>query len=168
MNGENIMDAIGELPEDLLAPVAELRKKRNVHWIRWASLSAACLLLVLIPLYWLGGSGETADLLRNPDKEIPMEEMEYGGQFNGQSQETAQCCSFRATVLEVDDQCVLVRPLEGEQELLSADKIYISFQKLENAPKMEVGAKVEIFYDGMIMESYPAQITGVTDIRVIE
>lgn len=168
MNGENIMDAIGELPEDLLAPVAELRKKKRVHWMQWASLAAACLLLVLIPLYWLGGGAETGDLLRSLDKENTMEEKDYGGQLNGQSQETVQYHSFRATVLEVDGQCILVRPMEGECELLSADKIYVSFRQLENVPRIEVGDQVEIFYGGMLQETYPAGACDVTDIRLIE
>lgn len=168
MNGENIMDAIGELPEDLLAPVAKLREKKRVHWLHWASLAAACLLLLLIPLHWLGEGMRMADSLKGPANGMPMEEMEIGEQFNEQSQESAQCHSFRATVLEVDDKCILVRPLEGEQELRSADKIYASFQNLKEVPKIEVGDIVEITYSGMIQETYPASAADVTDIRVIQ
>ena len=161
MNGENIMDAIGELPEDLLAPVAELRKKKPVHWTRWASLAAACLLILMISL--------SLPLLRAENRESAKDFINSEQEMMPEVAETvASAHSFRATVLEVDDRCILVRPLEGEQELRSADKIYASFRNLKEVPKIEVGDIVEITYSGMIQETYPASAADVTDIRVIQ
>ena len=65
--------------------------------------------------------------------------------------------SFMARVLECGEGWVLVEPLEGEPERNSCDKISFSTEKLEEI-KITVGAKVEITYDGQIMETYPAQI----------
>ena len=171
MSREELIDAIGELPEDLLAPVAALRQKKSVHWGRWVAL-AACICLVLLPLSWQGwqaGSKAAGEADRVPNEEMSLESVQGNGapQYGIITDSTGRP-SFRAEVLEVDGNCILVRPLEGEAELNSADKIYVSFGKLQDVPRIEVGDTVEIFYDGTLMESYPAQTSGVTGIRVIE
>ena len=68
--------------------------------------------------------------------------------------------SFLATVLEISVVSALVEPLEGEAELKSSDRIRFSVKGLEGmeGTRMEPGDIVEIFYDGMIKESYPAGI----------
>ena len=68
---------------------------------------------------------------------------------------------FTATVLEISGNTVLVEPLEGESERLSADKISFSKANLEQIGAI-VGSVVEIGYTGEIMESYPAQIHATT------
>ena len=67
--------------------------------------------------------------------------------------------SFTATILEFGTNSVLVQPVEGEDELRSADKISFGTKDLEQLP-VSVGSRVVIYYDGMIMESYPAQINA--------
>ena len=69
--------------------------------------------------------------------------------------------SFLARVLECGEGWVLVEPLEGEPERTSCDKISIATGKLEKI-SITVGTKVEITYDGQIMESYPAQIHAIS------
>ncbi len=168
MRREELIDAIGELPEELLAPVAALRKKKQVAWIRWASLAAACVLVLLIPLAVPGWSAEsakgTADhtMEMSREEQCPTETVTYGNLADS----TAH--SFRAEVLEVDGECILVSPMEGERELSSADKIYVSFREVEDVPRIEAGDTVEITYSGMLQETYPAVACGVTGIRVIE
>ncbi len=76
--------------------------------------------------------------------------------------------SFRATVLENNGSNLLVEPEEGSAELRSADKISVhvsddvklfdSQDKGINIDAIEAGDKVQIFYNGLIAESYPAQI----------
>lgn len=78
---------------------------------------------------------------------------------------------FLARVLECSDSWVLVEPLAGEDELRSSDQISFGTGKLEDIGA-QVGSVVEITYDGMIMESYPAQISPkswriATDLRSI-
>ena len=51
MRPEQLHDVIGELPEELLTPVEALRKKKQIHWARWASLAAACLLILAAKKY---------------------------------------------------------------------------------------------------------------------
>ena len=67
---------------------------------------------------------------------------------------------FVATILELDSAAALVQPVEGEDELRSADKIYLGIADLGDIGA-QVGSDVEIYYTGGIMESYPAQIHAV-------
>ena len=67
----------------------------------------------------------------------------------------------RATVIEIGGNYVLIEPLEGEFERLSADRISINISDLEDIGA-EVGSLVEVTYKGGVMESYPAQINAVS------
>ncbi len=67
---------------------------------------------------------------------------------------------FVATILELDSTTALVQPVEGEDELCSADKIHLGIADLGDIGA-QVGSDVEIHYTGGIMESYPAQIHAV-------
>ena len=67
---------------------------------------------------------------------------------------------FIATILELDSSSALVQPVEGEDELSSADKIHLGIANLGDIGA-QVGSEVEIYYTGGIMESYPAQINAV-------
>ena len=80
---------------------------------------------------------------------------------------------FEATVLEVKEHTLLVEPLEGEEERKSSDRISVGTDSIRQEDsltalgKLQEGDVIEIGYDGMIMESYPAQITGVFAIEII-
>ena len=76
--------------------------------------------------------------------------------------------TFRAIILEVHDDYYLVEPVEGSTELNSADQITVPMTGMNISPEPGVGDILEIEYDGAIAESYPAQITNVYSIRVVE
>ena len=76
--------------------------------------------------------------------------------------------TFRATVLEINDGYYLVEPVEGSAELKSADQITAHMKNMAPSPEPEVGDILEIEYDGYIAESYPAQISNVYSVRVVE
>lgn len=76
--------------------------------------------------------------------------------------------SFKAEILEVLESSILVKPLEGENELNSSDKISIGLSKIEVPFNLVSGQIVEIVYDGMIAESYPAQIFGATNVVLLK
>lgn len=67
---------------------------------------------------------------------------------------------FVATVLDLDSDSALVKPVTGEDELRSSDRIQFSIQGLGDIGA-KPGSEVEIYYTGGIMESYPAQIHAV-------
>ena len=76
--------------------------------------------------------------------------------------------TFQATILEIRDGYYLVDPVDGSTELKSANQITVPMTNKNLSPEPEVGDVLEIEYDGSIAESYPAQITNVYSIRVIE
>lgn len=63
---------------------------------------------------------------------------------------------------------IFVEPIEGSTELNSADQITIPMINMNPSPELEVGDALKIEYGGSIAESYPAQITNVYGIRVVE
>ena len=69
--------------------------------------------------------------------------------------------SFIATVLKIDSNSVLVEPVEGEPERLSADKISFGISNLKEI-EVSVGSVVKVSYKGGIMESYPAKINAIS------
>ncbi len=77
---------------------------------------------------------------------------------------------FNATVLEVKENYILVEPFENENERKSAAKIQVSTKLKGNEPLPEIkkGDYVTIKYDGMIQETYPAQISTVYSIALHE
>ncbi|MFY9177393.1 MAG: DUF3221 domain-containing protein [Caldicoprobacterales bacterium] len=75
--------------------------------------------------------------------------------------------SFNAIILENGQSFLLVEPEAGSSELSSADKISISLGKVAlvnvngdeiSVDEIKEGDRVQVFYDGKIAESYPAQI----------
>lgn len=87
---------------------------------------------------------------------------------SGGSTDSAETVYFEATVLEVAESYLLVEPVENSDELKSADQISVGLSGLESSKlnallsELKAGDIVEIEYDGMISESYPAQITGLS------
>lgn len=71
---------------------------------------------------------------------------------------------FTAIVAEVDKSYILVEPAEGTNERNSADKIYIP-KSAADALEIESGDRIEIEYDGMIAEVYPAMIDNVFSVK---
>ncbi len=76
--------------------------------------------------------------------------------------------TFQATILEIEDGYYLVEPVEGSTELNSADRIMVPMVNINPSQEPEVGDTLEIVYDGVIAESYPAQINTVYSISVVE
>lgn len=85
--------------------------------------------------------------------------------------------TFEAVVLGVsaEDHWCMVEPVEGSQELDSADRIEINLYNdlpatvaYDIAHEAKVGDTVEITYNGEIMETYPAQLGDVYNIKIVE
>ncbi|MDE6312794.1 MAG: M56 family metallopeptidase [Lachnospiraceae bacterium] len=86
----------------------------------------------------------------NPKQDIPQE------------QRTVQ-----VRITEVEDRSFLVAPVEGSRELSSSDLFRVSITNMPPSPEPQVGDIVEITYDGVILESYPAQFGTVYSMRVV-
>lgn len=76
--------------------------------------------------------------------------------------------TFQATILEIHDDCYLVEPVDGSTERNSSDRITVPITNRNPSPEPEVGDILEIEYDGSIAETYPAQISNVYSISVVE
>ena len=74
--------------------------------------------------------------------------------------------SFNATVLEIVGNSYLVEPVEGSNELNSADQIMVPIKNVDSSIEPEVGDIIKIKYQGGILESDPAQILDVLEIKV--
>ena len=172
MNEHQLHDAIGDISEELIDPVAKLRKKKRYPIAGWAAVAACVCLFLSLPFTW------------NTFGAVKSESMNTGfaPEFNtadrfddlldkpeeSEEEKPAEVSVFQAKVLEVNDGCVLVEPLEGQQERLCSNKIYVFFGKPAQTPELRVGDILQIRYDGLIQETYPAQINGTYAIEVIE
>ena len=163
MNEQHIHDAIGELSEEILAPVAKLRQKKRHPIAPWVAAAACLCLLLCLPK----GVFDTAKAENAVSNAAPEMDMDMEDHFYGATMDKVNVAMFRAKILEMYDGTVLVEPLEGERELLSADKFHVSLGHLQDLPEMQVGDILEITYDGLIMESYPCQITGTISVKVV-
>ncbi len=77
---------------------------------------------------------------------------------------------FNATVLEVNQNSLTVKPFADEEELKTSDKIIISTDVISTnpVPKVEKGTQIRVVYNGNIEETYPAKISGVFAIYLLE
>jgi len=69
--------------------------------------------------------------------------------------------TFNAVIKSIDESGVLVEVCEGEDLLRSSDQITFSHKDLDDIIA-EVGDTVTVTYNGVVMESYPAQITALS------
>ncbi len=83
---------------------------------------------------------------------------------SSQNADTEEKVYFYGKVIESNQNSIVVEPNEDEEIRKSADKISIALEK--NLDYMyEVGTNVKITYNGVIMETYPAQVEAM-DIEI--
>ena len=148
------MKELNEYKDEIFRRSAE--KKRQIQKRRRIALGVAvplCLCCVLT-VAMLPGAGEKAAMAPHRT-ESPMAENILADAMDVEASVTEP--TFLARVLEIGEGWVIVEPLEGEAERNSCDQIYFSIDKLEPL-QITVGTKVQITYDGQILETYPAQI----------
>ncbi len=83
---------------------------------------------------------------------------------NSQNADNQEKVYFYGKIIESNENSIVVEPNEDEEIRKSADKISIALEK--NLDYMyEVGTNVKIIYNGVIMETYPAQVEAM-DIEI--
>ena len=85
------------------------------------------------------------------------------GCSNSTTKEDSDMHSFLGTIIECEQEYMIVTPDESEDEYKSSDKFKIDY--VNDFNYCNVGNKVKITYKGMINESYPAKI-GTTNIEL--
>ncbi len=100
-----------------------------------------------------------------PQKSSPDEDTTTSSGISGGEENVN--ASFKATVLEVYENYLLVEPLENQN--ISTLPIEVSKNVISQipVPDLKVGSKIQIVYNGEIMESYPKQINKVFSILLI-
>ena len=74
---------------------------------------------------------------------------------------------FEAEIIGVQENSILVIPVDGSSELNSSDRISVALTSVQVPFNLIEGQTVKIVYDGMIAESYPAQILNIFSIELI-
>jgi len=92
-----------------------------------------------------------------------------GNEDNAQLRQIAaeQAPVFYPVVEEIGDGYMTVLPNDDTPERASADRITVPLQHLHPAKEPVPGDVVEISYNGVILESYPAQLGEIYGIRVM-
>lgn len=85
--------------------------------------------------------------------------------------------TFRAIVLDNNEDSLLIEPSGDSDEIRSSDRIVVfigdcpiidSEGKAISAGDIYIGSTIEITHDGMILESYPAQLHGCYKIKLLK
>lgn len=139
MNAENLQDAISLLPEEMVADVDQLRRKKPNPW-KGVIAAAACL-CVLLGLWSLGNGGIKAESgSAAPDRyyndNAGMESAESNSQV---------APGMTATVVEVQEDRIIVLP--GETLTSIAQPITVMLTQLEDIPTLEKNQRIRIYYN---------------------
>lgn len=154
MKPEQLQDAITLLPEELLQPVDALRQKKRFPW-KSVLATAACLCLVVGLA--LGYAGILAPATaENGAAEAPMQEVI--------SDSTSEAPSLVEVVKVEADHILVVNANSGNSDSCALRApIKIFFAKLPQAPVVEVGQLLELYWD---TEDYDPVEHAITPYRI--
>ena len=138
MNAENLQDAISLLPEEMVADVDRLRRKKPNPW-KGVIAAAACICL-LTSLWVLQNGGIKAESgSAAPDRYYS----------DGAGMESAESNSqiapmMVATVVEVQEDRIIVLP--GETLTSIAQPMTVMLTELEEIPRLTKNQRIRIYY----------------------
>ena len=138
MNAENLQDAISLLPEEMVADVDRLRRKKSNPW-KGVIAAAACICL-LTSLWVLQNGGIKAESgSAAPDRYYS----------DGAGMESAESNSqiapmMVATVVEVQEDRIIVLP--GETLTSIAQPMTVMLTELEEIPRLTKNQRIRIYY----------------------
>lgn len=71
--------------------------------------------------------------------------------------------NFTGEIVEVQGESIVVKVDEGEEERKSSDlmSVWVDPENEDHEKGLSPEDRVQVYYDGTIAESYPAQISGV-------
>ncbi|MEG0165147.1 hypothetical protein [Anaerorhabdus sp.] len=77
---------------------------------------------------------------------------------------------FEGEIIKVNESSILVEVNDDANIKKTSDVIEVSLntKKKNHDIKFKIGDIVWVIYDGVIMESYPAQVNGVYEIKLVE
>lgn len=101
----------------------------------------------------------SVDVVKDEDKD------EYKDEATSAEQSMT---TLYAVISEIENDSMLVTPVEGSLELKSADTFSIPVKDVPSSQELQAGDNVEITYNGEILESYPAQFGKVYSIEIVK
>ncbi len=155
ISAERLQDAIGLLPEDMLAPVDALRRKKRMVWKPVAAVAAS--LLLVVGLYHLQPVQKSADkgsFLEDAAEHAPADR---GDGFAGSSVEHSTNLSayfLTAKITEITENYLAVTLSDGKTA-----KVF--FDHLEKNKEFSLGNEITLLFDQepkTHKELYPKEI----------
>ena len=80
---------------------------------------------------------------------------------------TMQTSVVTVTIMDINGDIVLVKPMDGSPELKSSSKFSLSAKQLSADINPKVGMKLKVTYSGGILETYPAQFGNVQKVTIV-
>ena len=75
---------------------------------------------------------------------------------------------FQATIIEIKDGAMLVKPIDGYPEAEYAELINVMIQHMPSPPEPKAGDVIEITYNGIMTEENPPSPCGVEKIEIVK
>ena len=147
MNMQQLQDALGQLPEELIASTAQARQKKKVVFMPWVTAAACACLAVLLGATVLPtamrSSVEANQALPtySPLADSPADMNEFV------SESVHAEVRMLVEVVEVDAAQILVKPENDPDQLIRVP--------IEAGQSYAVGEKLWIFHNGMMQETWP-------------
>lgn len=146
ISAEKLLDALENLPDDLLEETNALRCKKRVHWVRWTALAACLCLCVGL---WFAFPGATSS---DNAAGTPMEEI--GNALEDKEQSTSSTGSMDAIVYSVGEDHITVTstvkcpyPDGLDGFCVQMVQTTVLFENLEKIPNFKPGQEIRIYYD---------------------
>ena len=74
---------------------------------------------------------------------------------------------FQATIVEINDGVMLVKPLESYSEAKFAELVNVVIQNMNSSPEPKTGDVIEVTYNGIMTEEDPPTPCGVVKIEIV-
>lgn len=149
INGECIHDALTLLPDELLAPVDALRRKKRIPWKSLGAL-AACVCLVAGLWLLLPSGAVSKDSSNGSAENLPQEG--HGAIADSIIQESGNGEYLTATVLSVHDDHIEILPGEKLPDNAYVSMTYpiiVRFDYLETVPQLREKQFIRMYFREM-------------------
>jgi len=163
MNRKQLQDALGDLPEELIASTAQVRQKKKLIYGPWiAAAACACLVIALgakvLPVAM--NHGAVSDAVEFAPGYSALQDMEQSKENHVDDSAHAEAVLI-VRVKQVADGHILVSLLDTEEQDLYA----VPVEKTDGFTEGEV---LRIYYDGMILETWPMQLGKIYGIERVK
>ncbi len=148
MNVHNLMDMIGESPDEYLQEAKQKPKKHRIpSWTKWGSAIAACLVLVVaavsLPGLFDGGvANDTAGLEAEVEKGESAETTESGFEYTDTAEEPTAGMAGSEMAIETD--MVTIHYVDGNAVITTQSELPLTAEDVFNAWKKANGIGDEV------------------------